>query len=338
MCCRTCEHRNHAVHAQSTTNSLLSVCIIALTFKEACAPRTKTHTALKLLLNNIVDDAESLPHPSTFTSWSPCLSDPKAAVIVTTASDSCFDATLPIYADISRYLAEPPSIQHIYVDHSAVGLGVSDPNATKACDIFTLKAPTLSVASEIGNTFGWDPERYSLSSRIESNTPSTFLHLPGDLIRDFRAWSERSLRPSSRSNSLGSSSYRTLHSTNSDEQIASPDEPLDQTSSTQETLVMVFSWHDHTSADRFKHPLLKSYGPNREDIQRGLWEETVAQPVRAMEELGAEVHAYKLELRAVEPRGEAPPRARADSKTKRLGLLASELGGRVSGRVSGLWR
>lgn len=338
MCCRTCEHRNHAVHAQSTTNSLLSVCIIALTFKEACAPRTKTYAALKLLLNNIVDDAESLPHPSTFTSWSPCLSDPKTAVIVTTASDSCFDATLPIYADISRYLAEPPSIQHIYVDHSAVGLGVSDPNATKACDIFTLKAPTLNVASEIGNTFGWDPERHSLSSRIESNTPSTFLHLPGDLIRDFRAWSERPLRPSSRSNSLGSSSYRTLHSTNSDEQIASLDEPLDEAPSTQETLVMVFSWHDHASADRFKHPLLKSYGPNREDIQRGLWEETVAQPVRAMEELGAEVHAYKLELRAVEPRGEAPSRARADSKTKRLGLLASELGGRVSGRVTGLWR
>jgi hypothetical protein len=333
MACQTCKHRNDAVHAlPSVTNPLLNVCIIALTFKEVCAPRSKAYAALNLLLNNIVDDAESLPHPSTFTSWSPCLSNPKTIVVVTTASETCFDATLPIYTVISGYLATPPRIQHVYLDHSAVSLAAPS-KETKACDILTLTAPNLSVAAEIGNRFGWDPERYSLSSHMESNTPAAFFHQPGDLIRDFRAWSERPLHTSSRSNSLGSSSYRTLHSTNSDEKILSPDE-IDEAPVAQETLVMVFRWHDHASADRFKHPLLKSYGPNREDIQRDLWAESVAQPVRTVQDLGAEVQAYKLELRAVGPRVEALSRARADSKSKRLSLLASELGG----RVSGLWR
>ncbi|KAJ4317572.1 hypothetical protein N0V94_004865 [Neodidymelliopsis sp. IMI 364377] len=95
-------------------------------------------------------------------------------------------------------------------------------------------------------------------------------------------------------------------STNSDEKNMSlyfaEDEDEDFHDTDNESLVMVFQWHDHAAADRFKHPLQKSYGPNGESVRSDLWDEHVARPVRHFQGLGANVEIYKLELRAIEPR------------------------------------
>ena len=107
-----------------------------------------------------------------------------------------------------------------------------------------------------------------------------------------------------------------------------------------ESLVMIFQWHDHAAANRFKHPLQRSDGPNGEAVRSDLWDEHVARPVRHFQGLGAKVETYKLELRAVEPR--IQPRMRAGSKdggrersgSKRLSTIAFGLGE----KVSGMWR
>jgi hypothetical protein len=107
-----------------------------------------------------------------------------------------------------------------------------------------------------------------------------------------------------------------------------------------EALVMVFQWHDHAAADRFKHPLQKSYGPNGEAVRNDLWDEHVARPVRHFQSHGAKLETYKLELRAVEPRLQSRTRSgstavgRERSGSKRLSLMALGLGE----KVSGMWR
>jgi hypothetical protein len=130
-------------------------------------------------------------------------------------------------------------------------------------------------------------------------------------------------------------------STNSDEKNMSlyfaEDEDEDFHDTDDETLVVVFQWHDHAAADRFKHPLQKSYGPNGESVRSDLWDEHVARPVRHFQGLGANVEIYKLELRAIEPRIQT--RVRASSKTngrersgsKRLSMMVLGLGEKVSG-------
>ncbi|KAJ4354721.1 hypothetical protein N0V95_003562 [Ascochyta clinopodiicola] len=152
-----------------------------------------------------------------------------------------------------------------------------------------LKAPTSGIAAAIGKHFGWEPKRSSLSSQMQ-NTASAAFSRPGDLIKDFWAWAELPLDGSiSRSSSLGSSSTYPppkLMSTNSDEKnmslYFSEDEDEDWQKTDDESLIMIFQWHDHAAADRFKHPLQKSYGPNGEAIRNDLWDEHVARPITSL--------------------------------------------------------
>lgn len=347
LCCRICDHRNHAVRTSQSTPSLVDLCLVALTFKEDVSPHTKAYYALNTLLNDIIDAADSSSHPSAFTSWSPCLSDTRTAVIITTASETCSQATSPIYDEISACLLGLPSIQHVYLDYSVVSLATTSPVHRIPCDIVALKAPTSGIAAAIGKHFGWEPKRSSLSSQMQHKASAAFSH-PGDLIKDFWAWAELPHdRSISRSSSLGSSSTHPpppLMSTNSDEKnmslYFSDDEDEYWHETDDETLVMIFQWHDLAAADRFKHPLQKSYGPNGEAVRNDLWDEHVARPVRHFQGLGSKVDLYKLELRAVEPRMQSSVRAssklagRDRSGSKRLSLMALGLGE----RVSGIWR
>lgn len=345
-CCRTCNHRNHAVNVSQSAPSLVDVCLVALTFMDDVS-HTRSYIALNAFLNDIIDAAESSSHPSTFTSWSPCLSNPRTAVVVTTASETCSHATSPVYNNVSAFLASPPSIQHVYLDYSVLSLAATSPEQRIACDIMVLKAPTSGIAAAIGKHFGWEPKRSSLSSQMQNTAPAAFSR-PGDLIRDFWAWAELPHDGSiSRSSSLGSSSTHLpmpLVSTNSDEKnmslyfVDEDEEDLQDTD--DEALVMMFQWHDHVAADRFKHPLQKSYGPNSEAIRNDLWDEHVARPVRHFQSHGAKLNTYKLELRAVEPRMQTRMRAgsraagRERSGSKRLSMMALGLGE----KVSGIWR
>lgn len=345
-CCRTCNHRNQAVCAANTTPSLVDVCLVALTFMEDISPPTKSYAALNTLLNDIIDAADSSSHPSAFTLWSPCLSNPKVTVIVTTASETCSDAACPIYNDILSLLAYPPSIQHVYLDYSILSLATASHEQRVPCDIMALKAPTSGVAASIGKHFGWEPKRSSLSSQMQNKAP--ILSPPGDLIRDLWAWAELPHDGRiSRSSSLGSSSTHLpgpLVSTNSDEKNMSlffaEDDEREIDEADEEALVMIFQWHDHTAAERFKHPLQKSYGPNGEPVRNDLWDEQVARPLRHFQSHGARLENYKLELRAVEPRIHTRMRAssksavRERSGSKRLSLMALGLGE----KVSGIWR
>lgn len=346
-CCRTCDNRNNAVHSSQSTPSLVDLCLVALTFKEDISPHTKSYAALNTLLNDIIDAADSSSHPSTFTSWSPCLSDPRVAVIVTTASETCSNTKCPIYDDVFTFLARPASIQHVYLDYSVLSLAASSSGQNIPCDIMALKAPTSGVAAAIGKHFGWEPKRSSLSLQMQNTAPAAFSR-PGDLIRDFWAWAELPKDGRiSRSSSLGSSSTHLLAplvSTNSDEKNMSlyfageDQEDIDEPE--EEALVMIFQWHDHTAADRFKHPLQKSCGPNGEAVRSNLWDEHVARPVRHFQSHGAKLETYKLELRAVEPRMQTTTPAvskavgRERSGSKRLSMMALGLGE----KVSGIWR
>ncbi|KAF2625437.1 hypothetical protein BU25DRAFT_112278 [Macroventuria anomochaeta] len=346
-CCRTCDHRNHAVYNSDSIPSLVNLCLVALTFKEDILPHTKSYTALNTLLNDIIDAAESSSHPSTFTSWSLCLSDPRTAVVVTTASETCSHVTSPIYNDIFAYLASPPSIQQLYLDYSILSLATSSPEQRIPCEIMVLRAPTSGIAAAIGKHFGWEPRRSSLSSQMQNTAPAAFSR-PGDLIRDFWAWAELPHDSSiSRSSSLGSSSTHLpppLVSTNSDEKnmslyFAEEDEE-DINGADDEALVMIFQWHDHVAADRFKHPLQKSFGRNGDAVRNDLWDEHVARPVRHFQSHGAKLETYRLDLRAVEPRMQTIMRAgskaagRERSGSKRLSMMALGLGE----KVSGMWR
>lgn len=346
-CCRTCDNRNHAVSTSQSASSLVDVSLIALTFKEDVSPHTKSHAAMNMLLNDIIDAADSSSHPSAFTSWSPCLSNSRIAVVVTTASETCSDPTNAVYNDVFSYLARPPSIQHVYLDYSILSLSASSSDQRIPCDIMTLKAPTSGIAAAIGKHFGWEPKRSSLSLHLQ-NTASAAFSRPGDLTRDFWAWAELPHDGRiSRSSSLGSSSTHLpspLISTNSDEKNMSlyytEDEEVVIDEADEEALVMIFQWHDHAAADRFKHPLQKSYGPNGEAVRNDLWDEHIARPVRHFQSHGAKLETYKLELRAVEPRLQSRIRSgsravgRERSGSKRLSLMALGLGE----KVSGMWR
>ncbi|KAF9693658.1 hypothetical protein EKO04_008516 [Ascochyta lentis] len=346
-CCRTCDHRNHAVHASLSAPSLVDLCLVALTFKEDVSSHTRAYAALNTLLNDIIDAADSSSHPSAFTSWSLCLSDPRTAVIVTTASETCSRATSPIYDEILACLARQPSIQHVYLDYSVLSLAASSPEQRIPCEIMALKAPNPGIAAVIGKHFGWEPKRSSLSSQMQNTAPAAFSR-PGDLVKDFWAWAELPYDGStSRTSSFGSSSTHLpppLMSTNSDEKNMSLYFPEDEdegwNETDEESLVMIFQWHDHAAADRFKHPLQRSHGPNGEAVRNDLWDEHVARPVRHFQGLGARLDSYKLELRAVEPRIQSRVRAgskpagRERSGSKRLSMMALGLGE----RVSGIWR
>ncbi|KAF2794918.1 hypothetical protein K505DRAFT_407237 [Melanomma pulvis-pyrius CBS 109.77] len=359
VCCRTCDHRTRAMHTLPSTPSLLDVCLITLTFKSTfptstpLASSTSSYTALNAVLNDITDTLEQTPHPTTFTTWSPCLSDPHKVAILTTASETCAGGTSHVFAPVLKHLSAPPSVQHIFLDYSVLTLAASSPEHKIPCDIIVLRAPTPGIAGAIGKRFGWAPKRSSLSAQMLLGAPAAFSR-PGDLIRDFWAWAE--LRDSgepgspSRSSSLGSEHEGVqLKSTNSDEKnmslFFSEDEGEDDDGSKHndmddETLVMIFQWSSLEAADRFKHPLQRSLGQNGQEVGPDLWDRHVAHPVRQLKGVGAQVDTLRLELRGVEERilvaGKnntvAGVRERSGSRT--LSVMATGIGE----RVSGFWR
>jgi hypothetical protein len=344
----------------TSTPTLLDVCLINLAFKtpiSSTQPTTAPYIALNSLLNDITDAADSTSHPTTFTTWSPCLLNPSSVVILTTASETCSSASSPVFEPLLKHLAAPPSVQHVLLDYSVVSLAASSPEDRIPCDIITLSAPTPGIASAIGKRFGWDPKRSSLSAQMGSGAGATFSH-PGDLIRDFWAWAElQQADPVSPSSSLGSvgSDYEVanpegvgsgmLRSTNSDEKNMAlfypEDEGNDEESlggrNDDETLVMLFQWNSHADAERFKHPLQKSVGRNGNGVSPDLWERHVAHPVRQLEGIGAHVEKFRLDLRGVEARLETSKTrlaVRERSGSRRLSVMATGLGE----RVTGLWK
>lgn len=354
-CCRTCDNRNSAVHAFPAPPSELDVCLITLHFKaDVSRANSKPYAALNLVLNNIIDSEDSSSHPTTFTSWSPCLSDPRIAVIISTARNTCSSTTSPVFDSIVECLAEPLIVQHIYMDYSILSLAASSGQRV-ACDMIQLQAPNAAVAAAMGKHFGWDPKRSSLALHM-SGCPSAAFSRPGDLVKDFWAWAE--LRhedptsPCTNASSFASSSESLsrpsarLVSWNSEEKNMSLPFPEDEEDGgghardlDDETLVMIFQWNSHEAADRFKHPLQASFGQNDEPVSKDLWDRHVAHPLRQLQGLGAKVVSHKLELRAVEPRldsvSHSPPKAgRVRSGSKRLSVIASGL----TEKMSGLWK
>jgi len=340
------------VHAFPAPPSQLNVSLISLTFKSDIAtPNTKQHIALNKVLNDIVDSVESSAHPTTFTSWSPSLSDPRTAVIISTAIYAC-SASSPLFDSLHGFLTQLPHVQHIYLDYSILSLAASGAEQRVPCDIITLQAPNPGVAAAIGKHFGWDPKKSSLALQMSQGTSAAFSR-PGDLIKDFWAWAELRhedpMSPSTIGSSFASSheslpAPSQLMSWNSDEKNMSlPFPEVEQEESNQdmddETLVMIFQWSNHEAGDRFKHPLQISYGENGELVRKDLWDSQVAHPIRQLQLMGAKSVMHKLELRAVEPRVDsklemAPVGSRVRSGSKRLSMIASGL----SDKVSGLWR
>ncbi|KAL5120098.1 hypothetical protein ACEQ8H_001923 [Pleosporales sp. CAS-2024a] len=350
-CCRTCHHRNNAVHAFPSTPSQLDVCLITITFKADLLPNTEGYYALNTVLNNIIDSEETSSHPTTFTSWSPCLTDQRTVIIVSTARDTCSSATSPVFDSLRQHLARPPGIQHVYLDYSVLSLAAASPEQRLPVEIMQLHSPNAGVAAAIGKHFGWDPKRSSLSLQMLSHESAGFSR-PGDLVKDFWAWAELghgdATSPSPAASSFASSSEslpkpNQLRSWNSDEKnmsLAFPDEDQDDGDcppTDDETLIMIFQWSSHADAERFKHPLQASYGQNGQNVRQDLWESQVAHPVRQLQGVGAKLETYKLELRAVEPRqsrAQGATTGRVRSGSKRLSYLASGL----SEKVTGLWR
>lgn len=355
-CCRTCDHRNHAIKAWPSAPSQLEVCIIKLTFDSSIASTaTGPYFALNTLLNNLIDNEQSSSHPSAFTVWSPCLSDPRNVIILTTSSEICNVSDASIFDVVREFLVQPPFLQHAYFDFALVSLAVSSPEQRLACDITQLHARNPDVAVAIGKLFGWDPKRSSLSTKLQTHAPAAFSR-PGDLIRDFWTWAELP-RSSHRHSSVSTGSYETLPSlphfvnTNSEKKNMSlpwPEEDEPPPYTDDETLIMIFQWNSTADGDRFKDPRQKSYGLNGEEVSQDFWDRQVAQPVKNLEQLGAIAETYSLELRAVEPRlirssisnatataapehAKASASARARSGSKRLSTMASELGEKVSG-------
>jgi len=135
-----------------------------------------------------------------------------------------------------------------------------------------------------------------------------------------------------------------LRNTNSDKKNMSlffPEaEDDEQGSLDDEALIMIFQWSSHEAADRFKHPLQKSYGQNGQEVGQDLFDRHVAHPVRQLKGIGAEVDTLRLELRDVTDRIQEPGKhvsrggARERSGSRTLGAMTTGLGE----RVSGFWR
>lgn len=271
------------------------------------------------------------------------MTDPSAAVIITTVRGACDAASSQIFDDIREHLASPPKIQHMHLDLAVMSLATSYTTERIACDIVQLHGSSTDAAIAVGRQFGWDPKRSSLTSKLESHTSAAFSR-PGDLVQEFRAWAELK-RPRSRSSSI-STGTRTLKSPSLVSLGPDEDERRQATHPTpegqdleeqdRETLIMVFQWSSHVDGARFKDPIQKSYGPNGGEVRRDLWDREVAHPIAHLQRLGVRMDTYKLELRAVEPRlgynGTVPVPERTGrqrSRSKRLSIIASELGGRV---------
>lgn len=332
--CPTCEHRIEAVTAWPAPPSQLDVCVVTLRLIQPITPsHAETHLALNTLLNNIVDHEDSTPHPSTFTVWSPSRSDPSTAVIITTVRGVCDHSSSPIFEGIRRVSREPPKVRHMYIDMAVTSLAASSPAARIACDIIQLRTWRPEVAAAMGKMFGWEPQHSSISRQLEKNTSAAFSR-PGDLIRDFWAWAEVPYTSPESPSSSASSSVPSIASRSS-QTLA---EQQLNTAMDEETLVMMFQWSNRTDADRFKDIYKKSYGPNGEEVQMGLWKWKVLNPISQLERLEVQAEILELELRAVEPRlcineesSNTESAVRERRRSKRLSVIVSELGDKVSG-------
>ncbi len=341
--CRICEFRNEAL---TSTTSRLHVRIISLTFKVPIMPPTpNSNTPLSTLLYNIVDNQDAAPSSSTFTAWSPCLNDPKSVVIITTIQHVCDDATSSIFNVVKEQLANPPEILHATLDIDALSLAPSSPEQRIACDIIQLQSNKPLVTRSIGRQFGWNPKRSSLLPKVENGTSSNLGH-PGDLIKDFRVWAEktheepRKLSTSAGSSALSSSSLVSLDSDRGDQQtsISLPGDKLQLCNPDhEETLLMIFQWSSHANGNRFKDQSQSSYGPNEAVVSSSLWEREVAIPIGQLQQKGAKVETYSLELRSVEPRLRDQSNGEmidvpvvTGGRRRRLTNMATDLGEKVS--------
>ena len=98
---------------------------------------------------------------------------------------------------------------------------------------------------------------------------------------------------------------------------------------------MIFQWHDHVAADRFKNTSQRGYGPNGVSVDSQLWVKHILRPLHQFQGQGARLETYKLELRAVPPRIRRTKETWRDkSGSKRLSMMAVGLGE----KVSGIWR
>ncbi|KAF2709373.1 hypothetical protein K504DRAFT_378391 [Pleomassaria siparia CBS 279.74] len=348
MCCPTCNRRVQDMHARPSGPWLLDVSLVTLTFKCAFTASSPAWISLNTVLNNIIDNVNHTPHHTTFTTWSPCLSNRHKVAILTTASETCANSTSSVFAPVVGYLNTAPSVTHMFLDYAVLTLAPTTPDQKIACDIITVQAPNPGVAGAIGKRFGWDPKHSSLLKQLQVCAPAAFSR-PGDLIRDFWAWAElRDVgdpRTPSRSNSLGSENEGVLFSTNSDEKNMAMFFPEDEEDherrrapNDDETLVMIFQWNCHEAGDRFKHPMRISYGQNSQEVGSDLYDRQVAHPVRQLEGVGAQVDTLKLELRGVGERILAPGKsgdgaARERSGSRTLGVMTG-----LGERVSGFWR
>ncbi|KAF1993121.1 hypothetical protein P154DRAFT_528015 [Amniculicola lignicola CBS 123094] len=319
--CRTCEDRTNDLNTISTTPTLVDVCLITLTFSNSnAAYHQSTCIALNTLLNDIKDSGD-FAALNRFILWSPWLCNSRTIIILTTASETCSKSTSPIYQPVLQHLSTPPKVQNIRLDYSVLSLANStthEGNAKIPCDIITLSATEPNIASEIGKRFGWNPKQSSLTAKINTHGPFCFGR-SGDLIRDFWAWTGAppGYPTSPSSASLGSDDYSYDTELHEDE---------------DETLVMIFQWSSHKSAERFKNPLMPSYGLNEEQLDQDMWDACVARPVRSLDELGADVHCYSLQLQNVEDRiGTVKESKREISHRRKLSDRAAELGERISG-------
>lgn len=340
--CRTCENREHAAQPSSSTRPSLEVCLIILSFRApVAASNAYAYTALNLLLNNITDAAETTSHPTSFTAWSPCTINPATVAILTTANETCHDGTSPVFEPVLKHLWAPPSVRHVYLNYSAVSLATSSPDEKISCDVIVVQGSNPGVAGAIGKRFGWDPARSALSSQVGISSQAAFSK-PGDLINDLWAWAELhpgASTPPSSSNGSGYGSFdngSALMSTNSDEKNMSLfyAEDGEARSMEDETLITIFHWRSRADADRFKHPLQRSYGQNGQAVSNDMWDRNVAHPIRQLQGLGAKTDTFKLELRGVEPRMQAGrAAARERSGSRKFSAMASGFGE----KVSGLW-
>lgn len=258
-------------------------------------------------------------------------------VILTTAAEEVITADSPIFTPLTKFLAKPPSLSSFKFDHSIVSLAANSPRPSIALDIILLHAPTSSVAVEVGKKFGWDPKRSSLVDVINQTEPGTNFPRLGDLVRDFFAWADWTSEEASSSNSAkadtksGDPSAKglTLNDANSHDKKAEIE---------QETLLMMFQWSSISNGDRFKNPDLKSQGANGREIPEDFWNQRIAHPVKELQDIGARVETFRVELRGVECVEYVEPVEEKEKRTTRTSRRLSAMASGIGERVSGLWR
>lgn len=299
-------------------------------------PDSPHYTALQRTLASITSYVETVHQLAQFTTWSPALDDGHIAIILTTAAEDTISATSPVFAPVTEFLVKPPWLASFKFDPSIVSLAASSPHPSIAVDIILLTAPNSSIAVEIGKTFGWGPKRSSLADVINRREPGSPFPIYGDLVRDFFGWADWTSEDTSSSQTpktdtkSGAPSAKGLTLNDAD----SHDEA---TATEHETLVMIFQWSSSSKGERFKDPAQTSYGINGRKIFKDFWKH-IADPVKEMQVLGANVESYRLMLRGVEFTEEVQEEKKKKKKHTRSSRSLSVMASGLGERVSGLWK